>query len=219
MAAKPTTLDKLRRVLRRKKVTTLAELADRIQCSQRTVQRRLRSLKAINSYNKNGRYYVLPDVPEFDDHGLWHKGDIGFSRYGNLTQTVIQLVRNSEGGLTCGELGRLLAVEARSFLSLFRNHPALKREVHQGRFVYFTAESAGYHRQIARRRTMPVGVKRPTDAEIIAILVQIIQHPDLNAEQLCKKLKTQGVRVTEQALLNLVGDHGIALKKTPRSHS
>ena len=66
---------------------------------------------------------------------------------------------------------------------------------------------------------LPVGVQPPTDAEIIAILVQIIQHPDLNAEQLCKKLKTQGVRVTEQALLNLVGDHGIALKKTPRSHS
>ena len=219
MAAKPTTLGKLRRVLRRKKVTTLAELADRIQCSQRTVQRRLRTLKAINSYNKNGRYYVLPDVPEFDDHGLWHKGDIGFSRYGNLTQTVIQLVLNCEGGLTCGELGRLLAVEARSFLSLFRNHPALKREVHQGRLVYFTAESAGCHRQIARRRTMPVGIKRPTDAQIIAILVQIIQHRDLNAEQLCKKLKTQGVRVTEQGLLNLVGDHGIALKKTPRSHS
>ena len=77
MAGKPTTLDKLRRVLRRKRITTLAELADRVQCSQRTVQRRLRTLKAINSYNKNGRYYVLPDVPEFDDHGLWHNGDIG----------------------------------------------------------------------------------------------------------------------------------------------
>jgi hypothetical protein len=219
MAAKTTTLEKLRRLLHAKKVTTLGAMARRMQCSPRTVQRRLDQLNAITSYNKNGRYYVLPDVPAFDVHGLWHDGDIGFSRYGNLTETVTQLVRNSDGGLTSAELGRLLRVEARSFLSRFRDRPALKREVHHGRLVYFAAESPVYRRQISRRRTMTTGVKRPTDAEIIIILVQIIKRPDLSVDELRKQLKKHGVRVTEQAVLNLLGDHGIVLKKTPRSRS
>ena len=95
MAAKPTHPKKRSKLLRACKVMTRAKLARPMQCSHRTVQRRLHELQAINSYNKNGRYYVLLDVPNFDGHGLWHDRDIGLSRYGNLTGTVIQLVRNS----------------------------------------------------------------------------------------------------------------------------
>ena len=216
MAAKPTALEKLRTLLRAKQVTTLAQMARRMHCSQRTVQRRLHELKAINSYNKNGRYYVLPDVPQFDVHGLWHYGAIGFSRYGNLTKTVIELIRNSPAGFTSAELGLLLKVEARSFLSLFRDHAALQRELDRGRFVYFAGAPAAYDRQMRRRRTMTSDVQRPTDAEALAILVEAIKHSHWSVEQICRQLNNQGIRVTEQAALNLFADHDIVLKKTPR---
>ena len=219
MAAQTNSLDQVRRRFRTKKVITLADLAGLMQCSHRTVQRRLHVWQAINSYNKNGRYYALPDVPQFDTHGLWHYRGIGFSRYGNLTETLIQLVRNSQAGLSAAELGDLLAGEPRSFLSLFRNHPALKRESHRGRLVYFSAEPGIFRRQNRQRRTMTTGVQRPTDAEVIAILVHTIKHPQLSVEELCKRLKKQGVRVTEQALQNLFVAHGLEVKKTRRSPS
>ena len=69
-----TTVQKVLKRFRARKVMTLGELAQQMQCSHRTVQRRLRDWQAINSYNKNGRYYVLPSVPTFDAHGLWHTG-------------------------------------------------------------------------------------------------------------------------------------------------
>jgi arginine repressor len=216
MAVK-TTLDKTLRRFRAQKVMTLAELAVQMQCSQRTVHRRLKDWDAINSYNKNGRYYVLPSVPRFDSHGLWRYGDIGFCRYGNLTETVIHLVRNSAAGLSAAELGQLLQMDPRSFLWLFRNHPALKRQRHQGRFVYFAAESAIYRRQKDGRLTMAADVRRPTDSEIIAILVEAIKHPDLSVEQLCRHLKKQGVEVTEPAVSNLFAYHRLDVKKTERS--
>ena len=58
MAANPTQVEKLQKLFRARKVTTLAEMARRMRCSHRTVHRRLQGLQAINSYNKNGRYYV-----------------------------------------------------------------------------------------------------------------------------------------------------------------
>ena len=68
--------------LRSKKVVTLAELALHLHCSSRTVQRRLANWQAINSYNRNGAYYTLPDIPKFDAHGLWRYRQAFFSRFG-----------------------------------------------------------------------------------------------------------------------------------------
>jgi len=103
---------------RAQKVATINQLADRLQCSVPTARRRLKQWKTHTSYNKNGRYYVLPDVVRFDADGLWRYRGIGFSRYGNLKQTVVGLVRGSPSGLRAGELGKLLGLEPRSFLSL-----------------------------------------------------------------------------------------------------
>lgn len=85
------------------------------------------------SYNKNGRYYTLPDVPEFDAHGPWRWRGILFSQYGNLTQTVIELIRRSEAGLDAVEVGERLGLDPRSLLSPFADHPLLRREKTQGR--------------------------------------------------------------------------------------
>jgi hypothetical protein len=200
-----------------RKVMTVAELALQMRCSPRTVHRRLQEWQAIHSFNKNGRYYALPSVPEFDSHGLWRYRDIGFSRYGNLTETLIALVCHAQAGLSAAELGHLLGMEPHSFLWLFRNHPALTREKHQGRFVYFAAESAICQRQRNQRMVMDAGARRPSDSEVIAILVETIKHPELSIEQLCRNLKKQGIAVAEQAVVNLFACHGLELKKTARS--
>jgi hypothetical protein len=212
MAAK-TTLQKVLARFETRKVMTVAELVLQMRCSPRTVHRRLQEWQAIHSYNKNGRYYTVPSVPAFDSHGLWRYRDIGFSRYGNLTGTLTGLVCCSQAGLSAAELGQLLGMEPHSFLWLFRNHPALTREKHQGRLVYFAAESALYQRQKEGRVIMDARARRPSDSEVIAILVETIKHPELSIEQLCRNLKQQAVSVTEQAVVNLFAYHGLDIKK------
>ena len=129
------------------KVLTNDDRARLLDSSLATARRRLKTWNSFTSYNNNGRYYVLPDVPQFDAHGLWHHRDISFSRYGNLTETVIQLVRYSEAGLSASQLGDLLRLNPRSFLSLFRNHPDLRRDRHEGRFVCFAATGEIYRQR------------------------------------------------------------------------
>jgi len=216
--AQDRTTRKTLRTFRARKVLTIEELASLLQSSLSTARRRLKAWNTFTSYNKNGRYYALPSVPAFDSQGLWRYRHIGFSRYGNLTETLIALVRQSQAGLSAAELGQLLGMEPRSFLWLFRNHPALTREKHHGRFVYFAAESAICQRQRDGRMTMDAGARRPSDSEVIAILVETIKHPGFNIEQLCRNLKKQGIVVTEQAAVNLFAYHGLELKKTARSH-
>ncbi len=212
-------IDKALKVIRGRKVVTVPDTAGLLQASARTARRMLSRWNACRSYNQNGRYYVLPEVARFDADGLWRYRKICFSRYGNLTQTVVGLVEDSSAGLGAAELGDLLGMRAHGFLSLFREHPALRREKYEGRFVYFSAGDARYAEQSKARNSRVRRAQLPGAAEAIAILVAAIKHPGLNAQQLWRKLETQGAASTPQRIETLFAHHGLTLKKTPRSAS
>ena len=217
--AQDRTAKKTWKAWRTRKVITIHELANLLGTSLPTARRRLKAWNALTSYNQNGRYYVLPDVPQFDEHGLWHDRDVSFSRYGNLTETLIQLVRHSQAGLSASELGELLRLNPRSFLWLFRNHPDLKRDRREGRFVYFAAKPGIYRQQKKLRVTMDVSANLPSNTKAVAVLVEAIKHPEFGIRQLCAHLKRQQVAVSEQDVMNLFSHHGLELKKTRRSPS
>ena len=80
-------------------VMTLSQLEIFLSCSQRSVQRYLSKWGSLRSYNYNGKYFTLPRIARFDSFGVWKYQDIGFSKFGNLKDTVVQLVSNSTAGL------------------------------------------------------------------------------------------------------------------------
>ena len=200
---------------RRQKVITLAELREGLQASIRTVRRRLRTWKALASFNHNSRFYTLPELPHFDPCGLWFYREIGFSRHGHLPQTIVALVRQSPGGLTAAELGQRLHLNPRSFLWQFHDHPALQREKQQGHYVYFAAEAVVATRQKAARSTALPQTPLPPAAEAIAILVAAIQHPQSRPQELCARLRAAYPQLSPEAIVRLFAHHGLTLKKTP----
>jgi len=205
------------RSFRKRMIMTVEEVAELIDSTIHTARRRLKQWGAINSYNRNGRYYALPDVPEFDPNGLWQCRGVFFSRYGNLKQTVVELVRRSQTGLDAGEMRSMLGVDPHSFLSAFAGHPRIKREKTRGRFVYYCADPAVYGKQRERRRALNAAGRQPTPAESVAILVEKIKHPKLSSEALSQRLKKQNLAVPPQIIENLFLRCGLTVKKTPRS--
>jgi hypothetical protein len=198
-------------------ILTLAEVADLIHSSIHTARRRLKEWGALNSYNQNGRYYALADVPEFDANGLWQWHGVFFSRYGNLKQTVVELVRRSQAGLDAGQMRSLLGVEPRSFLSAFASHPQITREKTGGRFVYYCSDPGVCEEQRQRRWALNTKGRQPTTFEAVAILVEKIKHPSLSNEALSRRLRKQNVSVEPEIIENLFVHHGLSVKKTPRS--
>ncbi len=217
MARNRPTQDKGVKFLRIKRVVTLAELALHLHCSPRTVQRRLADWQAINSYNRNGSYYTLPDIAKFDANELWRYRGAFFSRFGNLPETFVRLVANSQAGLTAAEAGELLGVRPSSFLWSLRDHPALVREKHQGRYVYFCSAPTRCDSQRRQRSSMRKATRLPTDFEAVAILVEKIKRPALSNEALSRRLRKQKVSVEPETIENLFVRHGLTVKKTPRS--
>jgi hypothetical protein len=200
---------------RRKKVITLPELLAELRTSLRTLRRRLNAWGALASFNHNSRFYTLPELPQFDEHGLWFHRDIGFSRHGHLPQTIVALVGQSRAGLSAAELGQRLRLDPRSFLWQFHQHPDLQREKHQGHYVYFAAEPTVATRQRALRSAALAPGTLPSAEEAIAVLVQAIQHPERSPEQLATQLHSAYPHLSAQAIVGLFTHHGLTLKKTP----
>jgi AraC-like DNA-binding protein len=209
--------DKGLKFLRIRKVVTLAELALHLHCSPRTVQRRLAYWAGINSYNRNGSCYTLPEIATFDPHGLWRYRGAFFSQFGNLPETFTCLVANSQAGLTAAEAGELLGLRPSSFLWSMRKHPALKREKHQGGYVYFSSDPACYGNQRQQRNRMPEAARLPSAFEAVSILAEKIKHPALTHEELSRRLRKQKLFVAPETIETLFLHHGLTVKKTPHS--
>jgi hypothetical protein len=200
---------------RRKKVITLAEIMQELQSSVRTIRRRLQIWGALASFNHNSRFYTLPELPQFDEQGLWFHRDIGFSSHGHLPQTIVALVLQSPGGLSAAELGQRLRLDPRSFFWPFHQHPSLQREKVEGHYVYFAADPAVAARQRAVRNAAAPSVPLPSAEESIAVLVQAIQHPNHSPEQLAADLHSTYPHLSARSIVALFEHHHLTLKKTP----
>jgi len=209
--------NKIFKTIYRKKIITINELSSHLKSSIKTARRRLKLWGAYTSYNQNGRYYTLQNIPKFDENGLWRYQKIGFSKYGNLKQTAINLIKHSQAGLDVAEMSDLLGISVRSFLTALQKNSNIKREKSNGRFVYFSAIEKDYISQKDWRGGMTRITQLPKHTEIILILVETIKNPHLGIDELSPKLRKINCIVSPESIRNLFAYHGLTIKKTPEA--
>jgi len=199
---------------RRQKIITIGLLVEWLKCSVITARRRLKKWQSYTSINNNGRYYTLPQIPVFDENGLWKYKTVLFSKHGNLKQTIVALITESEKGLSAGEIAKFVElVPNSSFLSRFKSVPGVRREKHQGRFIYLSDHPKIYSRQKQTRAAGQSSADFPSDSKAVEILVELIKYPDLGIEQLAAKVSTPGKEVAPAVIRRFLGFHDL-LKKT-----
>jgi hypothetical protein len=203
-----------RKIIRKEKIFTLSRLVALMECSPRTAQTKLSIWQTYTSYNKNGKYYTLPEVPAFDDNGIWLFRQVAFSCHGNLKKTVVHLSASSPAGLTGRQLGDILGMSPQSFLHHFRNCPGIRREKHDGVYTYFSDDDSVYERQIRQRRKLrsQASVYPLSDSEAILVLVAIIRNHGISAEEILALPEIRKSKVTLTALERFLEYHGLVKK-------
>lgn len=192
------------------KALTVTDLREVLSCSLVTVRRRLKEWNACTSYNKNGRYYTLPDIPTFNKNGIWRYRDIYFSRYGTLKNTVIALATKSKKGLNHAELQEILGLNPKCFMARFKELTGVKKERYRNHIVYFSSDPAEYAAQKRNRfPPEPSAAKLPPDAQAIIILVELIHHPDMSIDELAARLQEKGHEIEAGSIAALFRQHRI----------
>ena len=211
------------RWLRRAKVATMPQLRGQFRVSHMTVVRALKKTGYLSSYNHNGKFYVLRDVPTFDDWGLWSWRDARFSQAGTLRETVVARVEQSPAGCTTQELAARLLVDVAHLLSqLVREGRIGERRLAGRQVVYLAAEPGRAQQQWQQRQqpavaSLPVGrVGLPagvTAPRVIDILRQMVVAPDGRPDLWTRQLKARGVAVTEDDVRRVIDHYGLKKKR------
>jgi len=211
-------LEYLKTIYGPKKVMTLQELVDQMMVSEITVRRKLKKAGAITSFNKNGKYYTLPHIPDFDLNGLWNYKEIRFSIYGNLKQTIIQLVNKSTNGMHAETIGELINYLPHSLMNQLCKNALIQREKIEGKYMYFAIEPAVYRAQYNNYKSL-VSRQREDDIPCItavSLLIEKIKKPKAGSSELAKTLCRENIKISEQQVAQFFDKHGIE-KKTPDS--
>jgi hypothetical protein len=212
MSVKNNTTQILNSAFKKQKCWTIEPLAQQLNYSTPSVRRFLNKIGYYSSFTHNGRWYTLASIPRFGQDGLWFHDDVGFSRVGSLTQTLVRLIERSPGGMTADQLGKKLRTRCHAVLVLLCRNDRVQRQKHGRSYVYLAADT---HKATVQRRTFQKPKAVLFSAEIsVLILVEFIQSPESDFRQLAKAVsrRTQLVIEAEQ-IQTLFERYG--LKKTP----
>jgi hypothetical protein len=211
--------------LRKSTVATMKQIRHQFHISHMTVVRALKKFGYYASYNYNAACYVLRDVPEFDDWGLWAYRDVRFSRYRTLPATIVAVVEKAPAGLTVPELEQRLQTKAGNLVSRLVNQGRVKGERLAGRhMVYLASDPEVSTPQLERRQrqmqeeAVPGPSQLPSRCsplDVIEVLRAVIQTSDDNSGHLARRLQAGGIRVTAGQVRRVLEHYGVEKKRRP----
>lgn len=185
-------------------------LAAELEYSVRSVQRLLAEVGYHRSFTHNGKWYTLRSIPRFDSDGLCFLSDIGFSRVGSLTNSLIELVSKSPKGMTAEQLGEKLHCRCHSVLiGLVRNGKLERWKIERSHIYIATDPNVA---AIQRKATALSDVRLPAEIAVL-VLVEFIKKPGSSFNQLAKAIsQSKKVTVSSAQIETLFAQYG--LKKT-----
>jgi hypothetical protein len=184
-------------------------LSQQLGCAVVSVRRLLAQVGYHSSFTHNAGWYTLAGIPRFGRDGLWFYQDIGFSKAGTLTRTLVALIGASPSGLSAEQLGQRLRARCHSVLVDLCRKGLIQRQ-RQGRsHVYLAAESA-----VAQRQLRQSVVSVPLPAEIaVLVLAEFIRHPQRKPEALARAVSAKaGIPIQAEQVRGVFERYG--LKKT-----
>ena len=198
-------------------VQTFDELKIKSGCQSRTLQRKIKSSNLLASYNKNARFYTVPNLCHFNHYGIWNFEQILFSKYGNLFETIIALIDKSLEGYTSKELSIIIEVKADDALRMLWLKERVRRQKTGSSNVYFSIQEDLFMLQLsAREQQTSVAIQTmalPDYQRTIAVLVEIIRQDSIVAEKLQKGAAKRNVEISIAGIQAVIEHYQLKKKR------
>ena len=214
--------------IRRYKVIKIKQLIEELNCSAWTLFNKLKVCGYHTSYNFNGQYITLKEIPVFDENGIWKYRQARFSKWTNVEESISHIVNKSPKGLTPNEITEILQIRTHNQLLKCRKKGLVVSRRYGRNQVYFSADKSISKLQIEKRKKyLQNNIKGATSAIIpqesksfdldkvhFGFLAQLILGDALTAEDIYQVLDGMGKSFEQKDIKELIIRHNIDLKKT-----
>ena len=216
MQKQTTGTDQLKKLFEQKACLTMDDLCRSLGYAAISIRRFLKLMGYYSSFTHNSKYYTLSNLPAFNKNGLWFCGQVGFSKHGNLKQTILHFINHSSQGLSAKELEEKLCTPCHAVLNHLYKHSRLDRFKAGREFIYLSTDSAknrqqlaGLQRRIEQSRKPEKGLSAQAS---VYVLAEFIKNPKASYDDLSRAVAKKQIIAKPQAIARLFEQHDI--KKT-----
>jgi len=208
-------------MIKRRKVVPFEDLLESADVSEPTLRRDIASLEGISSFTHNGRYISLPSIPCFDESGIWLYKKVGFTKFKNSLELIVNLIDNSQSGVTKEELDSLLRIDTYKQINTLLQRDQIHR-IKTGRKYLYLPESLVRNRKKRLRLLPTVDIEechqgRVKTTDLIALLkaVLIERKIHLDERSIGKISRKYALRLPAKKMEQLLQRYKLSEKKTP----
>jgi hypothetical protein len=217
----PSITTQISRLLKTNLVMTISELSDALNHRARSsLFRDLQNIPTLSSYTHAGKYHALKATLKFNSTGLWLYQNIGFSKYGTLKDTIVNLIESSNAGQTHKELAHLLKIKTHNTLKpLVEDGKITRQQMPNNLYVYLHGDNKKSKQQLECRSSINVHslaeMSTPSLAVTIIVLAELIRHNDIETDPviITKLVKQSGLDITIESVEAIFSHYQI--KKKP----
>lgn len=191
----------LKSFFKKNKLGKLVDLYQLLNTTSRmTVFRRLQDVQYLTSYTHAGSFYTLKNIPNFDSSNLWYFKGVGFSKHGNLKETVFHLIDQSKSGCTHDELEKKLHIRVQNTLLDLVNSNRVSRTKINREYIYSSILPSKSKNQLLTRNNYSqelkdLGLSDGIIIEILATIIRINHGEDIKSSSIVSELISRGIHV------------------------
>jgi hypothetical protein len=219
MKKKSERLDAISKMIYQKKAMSFAAISSSVICSSATLRRDLKTLQTITSYTHRGSYVTLPDIPNFNESGIWFFRGIGFSRFKNSLELIINVIENSKDGITQAALESLLRIGISKQIQILMEQERLHRAKIGAKYVYMPKEAASNKKMrlkiVGSRQMEEHYEQRVTTSDLIAVLKVVLQEGRIEMRLLKRWINKYSLKIPVAKLERIILKYKLDEKKTP----
>jgi len=216
MQKQTTGADQLKKLFKQKACWTMDDLCHSLGYAAISIRRFLKLVGYHSSFTHNSKFYTLSSIPAFNKNGLWFCDKVGFSRHGNLKQTILHFISHSSQGLSAKELEEKLSTPCHAVLNHLYKRNRIDRFKAGREFVYLSTDSTKNREQLACLQRGLEQSRKPEKGlsaqASVYVLAEFIKNPKASYDDLSRAVAKKQIIAKPQAIARLFEQHGI--KKT-----
>ncbi len=211
-------LELLNKFIQTKKAVTIDELSPHVPHCIKTIRRDIKELNGITSYTHRGKYITLQNIPAFDRNGIWFYRDIGFTKYRNSLDLIVNLINNSEKSYTKAELEDIMKIQISKQIQILLKQNRLQRVKLGAKYCYLSEELARNKKR--KMQILDIDVEEYYDKKIripdlISVLKAVLAEYKIDMAELRKLIKKYSLDVPVKKVEQILLTYDLSSKKKP----
>jgi hypothetical protein len=208
-------LETIERIIRKYKIQSFVTILSKMDCSSITLRRDIKAIGGTTSYTHRGKYITLADIPVFNENGIWFYKKVGFTKFKNSLDLIVNII-NTKEGITKENIEEILKIKISKQIQILLKQNRLHRVKLGAKYFYLSEELAKNKKR--QMQLLPIYIEEYYDkkvniTDLVAVLKVVLSEHKIDTDNLKKLVEKYSLQVPIKKIEKLLLRYDLSSKK------